>query len=168
MATMKGEQLLSDRTIDSPPQDRGSVDCLAGEVCLRARATWPARAPPAAPRNSSAAKRLALSADKSNILDVSNPERAAQVFSEILKGLRVDASSGQPKLYKPAMVTCVLEGIRNHELTENKFLFDWIAPRFIKQMAALGEKISEREAAMPFFHLTNDLFWMLSYRDRAK
>ena len=32
-------------------------------------------------------------------------------------------------------------------------------------MAVLGEQISEREAAMPFFHLTSDLFWMLSYRD---
>ena len=61
-------------------------------------------------------KRLALSADKSNILDVSNPERAVQAFSDILKALRVDASSGQPKLYKPAMVACVLEGIRNREL----------------------------------------------------
>ena len=98
-------------------------------------------------------KRLALSADKSNILDVSNPERSLKAFSEILKALRVDESSGQPKLYKPAMVACVLDGIRKRELTENKISFDWIAPRFIEKMAVLGEQISEREAAMPFFHL---------------
>jgi MoxR-like ATPase len=112
--------------------------------------------------------RLALSADKSNILDVTNPERALQVFSDTLKTLRVDVSSGQPKLYKPAMVACVLEGIRNRELTENKIPFDWIAPPFLEKMAVLGEQISEREAAMPFFHLTNDLFWMLSYRDLSQ
>jgi MoxR-like ATPase len=110
-------------------------------------------------------KRLALSADTSNILDVSDPERSLNLFCEILRGLRVDESSGHPKLYKPAMMACVFDGIRKRELRENQISFDWIAPRFIEKMAGYGEQVGEREAAMPFFHLTGDLFWMLSYRN---
>jgi hypothetical protein len=106
-----------------------------------------------------------LSADKSTVLDVSDPERGVQVFSEILKKLHVDESSGQPKLYKPAMVTCVFEGVANNELKENRIEFDWLVPRFIVKMKMLGEDVRDREAAMPFFHLTGDLFWMLSYND---
>jgi MoxR-like ATPase len=111
------------------------------------------------------AKTFGLSADRDNIVDVSEPDRGLNLFYEILQHLRVDESSGKPKLYKPAMLACVLEGIRKRELTENKVSFDWIAPRFIEKMAGLGEQIGEREAAMPFFHLTGDLFWMLSYRN---
>jgi AAA domain (dynein-related subfamily) len=109
--------------------------------------------------------RLALSADHNTILDVSKPERSLNLFCEVLVRLRVDESSGSPKLYKPAMMACVFDGIRRRELTENNISFDWIAPRFIEKMAGLEEQISEREAAMPFFHLTGDLFWMLSYRN---
>jgi predicted restriction endonuclease len=74
----------------------------------------------------------------------------------------VDESSGAPKLYKPIMVACVIEGVASGELKENKIPFDWVAPKFIQKMAALGEKVGESEAVMSFFHLTGDLFWMLS------
>jgi hypothetical protein len=111
------------------------------------------------------AKNLALTADQLDIVEVSAPERALEIFNDTVRSLRIDESSGEPKLYKPAMIACVLEGLDDGELTENIISFDWIVPRFVKKMASLGEQVGEREAAMPFFHLTGDLFWMLSYHD---
>jgi MoxR-like ATPase len=87
------------------------------------------------------------------------------LFCEILRSLRVDESSGTPKLYKPAMVACVLDGLGDGELATNEISFDWIAPRFVSKMKNLGEDVGEKEAAMPFYHLTGDLFWLLSYND---
>jgi predicted RNA-binding protein with PUA-like domain len=108
---------------------------------------------------------LALSADRRDILDVSESEKAINLFCEILRSLRVDESSGTPKLYKPAMVACVLDGIADGTLPANKISFEWVASRFISKMKELGEEVGEREAAMPFYHLTGDLFWLLSYND---
>ena len=70
-------------------------------------------------------------------------------------------------LYKPAMVACIVDAIGSGELAENKIDFDWIAPRFLNRMKLLSLEATEHNAAMPFFHLTGDIFWMLCYHDTA-
>ncbi|MDA7598182.1 AAA family ATPase, partial [bacterium] len=106
------------------------------------------------------ASSLALSADRKEIVDVSDPEKRIELFCEILEHLKVDRSREEPKLYKPAMLACVVEAIEQEELSENKIPFDWIAPRFIKQMAALGEEVGNEQAAQAFCHLKGDMIWL--------
>jgi 5-methylcytosine-specific restriction enzyme B len=106
-----------------------------------------------------------LSHDKNTILDLSDDDKACKVFCEIVKKLRVDTVDGQPRLYKPAMLACIIEALESGELKENKIAFDGITPRFINKMRSLGVETTADNAAMPFFHLTGDLFWMLCYYD---
>jgi hypothetical protein len=106
-----------------------------------------------------------LSADHENILDLSDENKALNVFCEIVRNLNVDISGGSPKLYKPAMVACVLDGMDSNQLTENKINFDWVVLKFIHKMTQLGSEVGEQQAATAFYHLTGDLFWMLSYQD---
>jgi energy-coupling factor transporter ATP-binding protein EcfA2 len=108
---------------------------------------------------------FALEPDKRIIVFIDDESKALDLFCEILKELHVDESSGKPSLYKPAMIACVIEGVASGELKENKIPFDWLAPKFIAKMASLGQEVGAGEAVMPFFHLTGDLFWMLSYKD---
>lgn len=106
-----------------------------------------------------------LSADKESILDLSNQRKALSALVEIIRNLNVDKSSGKPRLYKPAMLACVVDGLDSGELTENKIEFNWIAPKFIEKMRGLGEEVTEDQAAMAFYHLTNDMIWLLAYKD---
>ena len=108
---------------------------------------------------------FALTSDYQQIIDVAGTDKAVDIFIDYINGLKVDVSSGKPKLYKPAMIACVIEGIEIGGLGHNKITFDWIMPRFIERMKLLGEEVTERTAAMPFYHLTGELFWMLCYKD---
>jgi len=106
-----------------------------------------------------------LTSDYQQIIDVAGTDKAVDIFIDYINELNVDTSSGSPKLYKPAMLACVIEGIERGELSDNKITFDWVVPRFIEKMKLLGEDVIERTAAMPFYHLTGELFWMLCYKN---
>ena len=106
-----------------------------------------------------------LTSDKQTILDLSQEENATQTLCDVVKNLRVHTSEGQPTLYKPAMVACVIDGLDAGELTSNAIEFDWIVPKFIRKMKTFGVEVGAEQAALPFFHLTGDLFWMLSYKN---
>lgn len=103
---------------------------------------------------------LALSPDRKDIIDVSDPEKRIELFCDILKQLKVDRSREEPKLYKPAMLASVIEAIEEGELSENRIPFDWIAPRFIAKMEDLGEEVGEEQAAQAFCHLKGDMIWL--------
>ena len=103
---------------------------------------------------------LALSPDRKEIIDISDPEKRIELFCDILRQLKVDRSRDEPKLYKPAMVACVIEAIEEGELSENKIPFDWIAPRFIAKMAELGDGVGNEQAAQAFCHLKGDMIWL--------
>jgi hypothetical protein len=45
------------------------------------------------------------------------------------------------------MLACVIEAIETGDLKSNEITFDFIAPRFIAKMAALGESVSVTQAA---------------------
>jgi predicted restriction endonuclease len=108
---------------------------------------------------------LGLSADRRLIHDLAETQSANNVFCEIIRGLKHGGSAEEPKLYKPAMIDCVLDGIESGEVTENRILFDWIAPKCIDKLQQLGQPVTEKQVAYPFFHLTTDLFWMLAYEN---
>lgn len=111
------------------------------------------------------APQFGLSSDQNEIIDLSDEQEAVSAFCDIVKNLHVHRANGRPTLYKPAMVACVVEALDNAEINDNQIDFDWIAPQFIEKMSSLGVEATTENAAKPFFHLTNDLFWMLSYND---
>jgi hypothetical protein len=114
------------------------------------------------------ARPLGLSVDKKTVLDLSDEDKALEAFCDIVKNLKVDPAGGKEKLYKPGMVASVIDGIENGELLENRIGFDWIAPRFVEKMRVLGRIVGEKQAATAFYHLTGDLFWMLSYQNPSQ
>lgn len=111
---------------------------------------------------------FALTPDKQTILDLSEDEKAIQAFCDAVQNLRVNVNDGQPRLYKPAMLACVIEALESGDLPQNRIEFDWILTRFTEKMKTLGTEVTAEQAAMPFFHLTGDLFWMLCYKNTIK
>ena len=101
------------------------------------------------------AEPMALSGDQKDILYLADNAARLANFLQVLDNLNL-----ADPLYKPAMLLCVLEGIDSGNLLVNKVAFDWIAPRFIAKMKLLGRRVTEQQAAQPFYHLTGDLFWM--------
>jgi|GEM_PF-1735346 len=108
------------------------------------------------------AEPLALTADQKRVVFLPDHASRLQNFCEALAGMK-----RENRFYKPAMLLCVLDGIDNGSLAENRIAFDRIAPRFLALLQSLGEdNVTEREAAQPFYHLSNDLFWLHAVRDR--
>lgn len=108
---------------------------------------------------------IELSLDRRNVIDVRNEVPLREHFCQRLMALNVDQSSGAPKLYKPAMLACVIEAIEKGELSNNRIDFDFIEPRFIEKLSELGQDGGSQQAAYAFYYLANDLFWMLAYHD---
>ena len=106
------------------------------------------------------AEPLALSADKKIVRHL--PDNASRVnnFLQVLVAMK-----RENRFYKPAMLLCVIDGIEDRTLPENRITFDWIAPRFIAFLKSLGENVTEQQAAQPFYHLSNDLFWLHAVPD---
>jgi hypothetical protein len=106
-----------------------------------------------------------LSADRKTILALPKTQKTCEAFCDIVRNLRTGLVDGEPRLYKPAMLTCVIEALENGELIENKIELDWIAPRFLEKMKSLDGEVPFDKAASSFFSLSGDLFWMLCYYD---
>ena len=107
--------------------------------------------------------KIALSTDRNSVISVEDETVLLDHFCDILENLNVDQSSGSPKLYKPALMACVIEAIAEGELTQNEIAFDFIEPRFVKKLESLGEDGGSQQAALAFYHLTRELFWLVSY-----
>jgi hypothetical protein len=101
------------------------------------------------------AEPFALNHNRSHVVFLPDNQARLDNFLQVLASIKRDN-----RFYKPAMLLCVLDGIESGELSRNRITFDWIAPRFIAKMDSMVKDITEREAAMPFFHLTGDLFWL--------
>jgi hypothetical protein len=108
---------------------------------------------------------LGLTPDRKDVLDLSDDTKAMENFSRLLSCLIVNRSSGPPKLYKPALMACAIEGVLAGELLENRITFDWVLPRFLDKMKGLGQEVGAQQAAYAYYSLSNELFWMLCYHD---
>ena len=107
------------------------------------------------------AEPLALTPNQSSVAYLADQSSRLENFRQVLVGM----NRVQP-LYKPAMLLCVLDGLDSSELSSNQITFDWIAPRFIALMKTFGEPVAEQQAAQPFYHLSNDLFWLHAVQNR--
>ena len=103
------------------------------------------------------AEPLALTADQKRVVFLADSDARVQNFCALLASMK-----RENRFYKPAMLLCVLDGIASGALSSNQITFDWIAPRFIALMKSLGKTVTEQQAAQPFYHLSNDLFWLHS------
>ena len=103
------------------------------------------------------AEPLALTADQKRVVFLADVDARVQNFCALLATMK-----RENRFYKPAMLLCVLDGIASGALSSNQITFDWIAPRFIALMKSLGVLVTEQQAAQPFYHLSNDLFWLHS------
>lgn len=106
------------------------------------------------------AEAVSLTADRQQVTFVEQLENRLQNLLVILDNLNL-----QNPLYKPAMLLCVLDGIDDGSLPDNRITFDWIAPRFISKMAGLGQDVTEEQAAQPFYHLANEVIWLHAVAD---
>lgn len=70
--------------------------------------------------------------------------------------------------YKPLLMLSVLTAIDAGELTDNKIKFDSFSGHFAAESKARGIPREAENAAMPFYRLTTDLFWMVSIRDLSR
>jgi len=74
-------------------------------------------------------------------------------------------SMGAVTLYKPVILSLVIEAIRDGERTDNRILFDWLLPRFVARMRQHGKEVGEQQLAEGFGRLASDLFWMLAHHN---
>jgi MoxR-like ATPase len=110
---------------------------------------------------------MALTPDRSALVALPDEATATELFCELAKVLNVDRSQGSPRLYKPALLSALIEAIAAGEIKDHRITFDVLLPRFLKIMHSIGDggAAGEDQAAMAFYHLTGDLFWCLSYRN---
>ncbi|MBL8811600.1 MAG: DUF3578 domain-containing protein [Planctomycetaceae bacterium] len=102
---------------------------------------------------------LGLSADNQEVAYLGDSATAADHFIALIEAL------SSPKLYKPAILLAVLDGIETGELDTNCISFDWLLTRFHARLQRIGLEVGEQQLAEGFERLANDLFWMLAYHD---
>lgn len=103
---------------------------------------------------------MALAADRKTAVLLDDSEKATRQFIELVRGMQTAT------LYKPVILALVIEGIRDGELTHNRFEFDWLLPRFVERLREHGhDGADEQQLAEGFARMANDLFWLHAYRD---
>lgn len=102
---------------------------------------------------------ITLTGDRATVTYSPDIDDRLRSFFDVIAHLNMQTS------YKPAMLLAVLQGIAERELKNNRIPFDWVAPRFIAILQERGIAVTETQAAMPFYHLTGDLFWMHALND---
>jgi 5-methylcytosine-specific restriction enzyme B len=88
---------------------------------------------------------------------------ARDAFLEVVSNWRRTVAE-----YKPLLLLTVLTAIETGELTENRIRFSWVSERFVEESSRRSVPREAENAAMPFYRLTTDLFWMVSIRDLSR
>lgn len=102
---------------------------------------------------------LGLSVDKKDVVVLDGARAAAEHFISLVESI------SSPQLYKPVILTLVIEAMGTSEAAENCITFDWVVPRFLERMKQLGREVTEQQAAEGFGRLAGDLFWMHAYHN---
>ncbi|MCR9291891.1 MAG: DUF3578 domain-containing protein [bacterium] len=102
---------------------------------------------------------LGLKADRRTAISFPDDDLRAENFIPLVHSI------GTVTLYKPVILTLVIEAIREGELVDNRIEFDWLLPRFIERMREHGKEVGEQQLAEGFGRLASDLFWMLAHHD---
>jgi len=102
---------------------------------------------------------IGLKADRRTVIAFANDQQRAENFISLIESMQAIT------LYKPVILTLVIEAIRDEELVDNNIQFDWLLPRFIARMREHDKEIGEQQLAEGFGRLASDLFWMLAHHD---
>lgn len=103
---------------------------------------------------------MGLAADRKTAVLFEDPAKATEQFITLIDGMQTAT------IYKPVILSLVIEGIRDGELTDNHFDFDWLLPRFVQRLKEYGhDGADEQQLAEGFARMANDLFWLHAYRD---
>lgn len=104
---------------------------------------------------------LGLMPDRQTAIVFENDDARADNFIALVKSIHAVT------LYKPVILTLVIEAIRDGDLSENRIAFDWLLPRFVARMRAHGKEVGEQQLAEGFGRLASDLFWMLAHHNTS-
>lgn len=63
------------------------------------------------------------------------------------------------KVFKPAMLSCVLDNLAAGTMVENKILFDDLLPHFMNKVKTFGMSATEQQAAYGFYYMGSEPFW---------
>jgi hypothetical protein len=103
---------------------------------------------------------MALAADRASAVLLDDSAKATRQFIELIRGMQTTT------IYKPVILAVVIEGIRDGDLADNRFDFDWLLPRFIRRLKEHGhDGADEQQLAEGFARMANDLFWLHAYLD---
>jgi len=103
--------------------------------------------------------------DRKYVVRLPDEQAVFQHFLDSIRNIRVDESRGSPSPYKPMVLYVVLEGIGNGTISANQIPFSYIREHF-QQLARDHEINAEaQQAAYAYYHLKNDLLWMLCYKN---
>lgn len=105
------------------------------------------------------APELGLKADRQTAVAFESDQQRADHFIELIHSMQFMT------LYKPVILTLVIEAIRDGELVDNRISFDWLLPMFIARMRSHGKEVGEQQLAHAFGRLASDLFWLLAHHD---
>jgi 5-methylcytosine-specific restriction enzyme B len=106
---------------------------------------------------------IRYSALRRALVAVRDEMAAREAFLEIVSNWRRTVPE-----YKPLLLLAVLTAIETAELTENRIKFDWVSERFVEESRRRNLPREAQNAAMPFYRLTTDLFWMVSIHDLSR
>ena len=106
---------------------------------------------------------LALSLDRKSAKSISNTSNAKGILLEYFKGLRVNKNGDEIRIYKPALVAIVLEGILDGSLGSNRIEIEWALEKFNEFGLEHGHSFSNSNFADGFYRLSSEPFWLLCY-----
>ena len=109
---------------------------------------------------------LGISVDRKVAMWFDTDQEATDHLCRLVEQFKVSDDNGRPRLYKPAILAAAIEGIEDGTFAENRFTLDQLLPAFQERHRKLGRgEVGRDQAAMGFFFLTSELFWLLSYGD---
>jgi len=108
---------------------------------------------------------LAIDIERKFVVDIRDEAAAIRLLAAYVVSLRVDKSQGSPKLFKPALVAAVIDGIADGTLTSNRLEYGALVGRTQARLKQLGLDASRQQIVYGFFHLASEPFWLLAYRN---
>ena len=92
-------------------------------------------------------------------------------YLEEFQQLNTNKIKGVSKLYKPALLLAVIEGIELGTILNRRiYITPELITSFRRQLIALGatKSYQARNFAYPFYHLSNESFWQLKEKPDKK
>lgn len=106
---------------------------------------------------------LLLDTDKKTLVAPDDDEAVVATLCACITQLHVDHSRGRPRPYIPVLLSCVLEGIGQGWIQDNRITFDDVVSSFMQRCTSgLGIEASAQQAAYAFYHLASEPFWLLA------